>query len=407
VTPTSGVAADRPAGRWRILTLLAVAELLGMSLWFGANAIAPELSALWSLDVSRAGWLTTIVQLGFVVGTAVAALLNLADIVSSRHYFATAAVLAGIVNLALLVAPGFEVALLLRFATGFFLAGVYPPGMKMIATWFRAERGLAIGTLVGALAIGKGIPYLVRAFETSGMMWVILATTTGAFVSAGLVLAGYREGPFPFERRPFSWSLARTVVRERQWRLATGGYLGHMWELYSFWTWLPGFLAASLAAHSLSGEANESLVQLLTFATIALGGVGCIWGGRVADRIGHERFVIGALATSGACCLAAALIYGQPLFILLPVAFLWGMSVVTDSAQFSTLVTRSVPPHAVGTALTLQTSLGFLLTMISMQLVPIFVAQVGWRWAFTFLAIGPAFGIAAIARLLRPAHRPS
>jgi MFS family permease len=180
-----------------------------------------------------------------------------------------------------------------------------------------------------------------------------------------------------------------------------------MWELYSFWTWLPGFLAASLAAHSLSGEANESLVQLLTFATIALGGVGCIWGGRVADRIGHERFVIGALATSGACCLAAALIYGQPLFILLPVAFLWGMSVVTDSAQFSTLVTRSVPPHAVGTALTLQTSLGFLLTMISMQLVPIFVAQVGWRWAFTFLAIGPAFGIAAIARLLRPAHRPS
>ncbi len=171
-----------------------------------------------------------------------------------------------------------------------------------------------------------------------------------------------------------------------------------MWELYSFWTWIPAFLAASLAAEH--GRASEATVQLLAFAIIAAGGVGCVWGGRVADRIGHERFVIGALATSGICCLLAALVYRQPLWILLPVSLVWGMSVVADSAQFSTLVTRAVPPHAVGTALTLQTSLGFLLTMLSIQLVPALVRVVGWQWAFTFLAIGPALGIASIRRLL-------
>jgi MFS family permease len=190
----------------------------------------------------------------------------------------------------------------------------------------------------------------------------------------------------------------RSVVAQRDWRLATGGYLGHMWELYSFWTWIPVFLAASLTtAH---GTADAAMVQLLVFLIIGVGGLGCVWGGRVADRIGHERFVIGALATSGLCCLLAALVYGQPLWVLLPLALLWGMSVVADSAQFSTLVTRAVPAHAVGTALTLQTSLGFLLTMLSIQLVPLMVRLVGWRWAFTYLAIGPALGIAAIRRML-------
>ena len=393
---------ERSPARWRMLALLAMAELLGMALWFGANAAAPQLRAIWSLDASQAGWLTTIVQLGFVAGTATAALLNLADIVSSRHYFTMAALSAAGLNLALLATPSYEVALALRFFTGFFLAGVYPPGMKMAATWFREERGLAIGTVVGALTVGKAMPYLVQAFEGTGIAWIFVSTSAGAVPAAMLVLLGYRDGPYPFERRPFSWELVRTVVREREWRLATGGYLGHMWELYSFWTWVPAFFAASIAAQGLAGEGAFTLVQVLTFVTIAVGGIGCVWGGRVADRIGHERFVIGALATSGACCLAAALIYGQPLWVLLPIALIWGASVVADSAQFSTLVTRSVPAHAVGTALTLQTSLGFLLTMVSMQLVPVVVDMVGWRWAFTFLALGPAFGISAIRRLLLP-----
>jgi MFS family permease len=388
-----------------MLALLAMAELLGMALWFGANAAAPQLRVLWSLDASQSGWLTTIVQLGFVAGTATAALLNLADIVSSRYYFTIAALSAAALNLALVVTPGYELALVLRFFTGFFLAGVYPPGMKMAATWFREERGLAIGTVVGALTVGKAMPYLVHAIHGAGIDWIFISTSAGAVLAAMLVLFGYRDGPYPFERRPFSWELVRTVVREREWRLATGGYLGHMWELYSFWTWVPAFFAASIAAQGLGGEDAFTLVQILTFVTIAVGGIGCVWGGRIADRIGHERFVIGALTVSGACCLAAAMIYGQPLWMLLPVALVWGASVVADSAQFSTLVTRSVPAHAVGTALTLQTSLGFLLTMISMQLVPVMVDMFGWRWAFTFLAIGPAFGIAAIRRLL-PSRTP-
>ena len=383
-----------------MLVLLATAELLGMALWFGANAAAPQLRVLWSLDASQTGWLTTVVQLGFVAGTATAAILNLADIVSSRHYFTAAALCAAAANLGLLAAPGYDIALILRFLTGFFLAGVYPPGMKMAATWFRAERGLAIGTVVGAITVGKAMPYLVHAIEGAGIQWIFISTSVGATVGALLVLIGYRDGPFPFERRPFSWELVRTVMREREWRLATGGYLGHMWELYSFWTWIPAFLAASVAAQGYAGDDAPVRVQILTFITIAVGGIGCVWGGRVADRIGHERFVIGALATSGTCCLAATLIYGQPLWLLLPVALVWGASVVADSAQFSTLVTRSVPAHAVGTALTLQTSFGFLLTMVSMQLVPVLVGIIGWRWAFAFLAIGPAFGIAAIRRLL-------
>ena len=384
-----------------MLALLALAEMLGMSLWFAGNAVAPQLAAQWSLDGSQVGWLTTSVQLGFVAGTAAIAVLNLADVVSSRALFTAAALVGAACNAALLAAPGFGVALATRFACGVCLAGVYPPAMKMIATWFKARRGLAVGTVVGALTVGKATPYLLHAFPDAGMRAVILAGSAGAVVAALLVGIGYREGPFPFPPRPFSWSLAGTVLRQREWRLATGGYLGHMFELYSYWTWIPAFLAASAAA-STSGVvtgASESVVYALAFATIAIGGVGCVWGGLVADRIGRERFVIVALAASGLCSLLIGLTFGQTFWALAPVALAWGFFVVADSAQFSVLVTESVPPHAVGTALMLQTSLGFLLTTLTIQLVPPMVAAVGWPWAFPLLCLGPVAGIAAIRRL--------
>ena len=216
-----------------MLALLSAAELLGMSLWFTASAVSPQLSELWALTPGEAGWLTTVVQLGFVAGTALAAVLNLADVFPSRTYFAVSAVGAAAVNGLLLAAPGYGAALGLRFLTGLFLAGVYPPAMKMIATWFRVGRGMAIGTIVGALTVGKAMPYLVNALTSVDYRAVVLTTTAGALVAALLVAALYRDGPEPFERRPFSWGLIGAVLRDRKTRLAIGGYLGHMWELYA------------------------------------------------------------------------------------------------------------------------------------------------------------------------------
>jgi MFS family permease len=400
---TAGAAAppDADPARWRMLALLAAAELLGMSLWFAASAVSPLLAARWSLSPGETAWLTTIVQAGFVCGTATAALLNLADVVASRRLFAASALLGAGANALLLAVPGYRAALACRFATGFFLAGVYPPAMKMVSTWFRSRRGLAIGTVVGALTVGKATPYLVHALPGAGVGPVVLAASAGAVAAALVVALGYREGPYPFPPRPFSWRLVAEVARERRFRLATGGYLGHMFELYSFWTWIPVFLAASAASR---GTASPAAVSLSAFGTIAVGGLGCVWGGLVADRAGRERLVTIALAASGSCALAIGALFGAPLPAVAALAWVWGFFVIADSAQFSALVTESVPAHAVGTALTVQTSLGFLLTMVSIQLVPPLAGAFGWRWAFPVLALGPACGIAAIRRLARLAR---
>lgn len=392
---------DSHPARWRVLALVSAAELLGMSLWFAASAVSAQLAQRWALDSSQAAWLTTIVQLGFVAGTALAAVLNLADVVSSRRYFAVSAMMAAAVNAGVIVAPSYQLALVCRFLTGLFLAGVYPPAMKMIATWFRSRRGLAIGSVVGALTIGKATPYLVHAFPRADATVVIGAASVGAVIAALLIGTRYQDGPYPFPPRRFSWSLAATVLRSRDWRLATGGYLGHMFELYSFWTWIPAFLAASVVAQHAAFAPTPATVSLAAFGTIAVGGLGCVWGGIVADRRGREWLVSVAMALSGSCALVIPAVFGQSFAIVAALAWAWGFFVIADSAQFSALVTEAVPPHAVGTALTIQTSLGFLLTTISIQLIPPLVALVTWRWAFPVLALGPAAGIASIRRLAR------
>jgi MFS family permease len=400
-------APDAHPHRWRALVLIATAELLGMGVWFSASAASPRLAELWGLTASQAGWLTGVVQLGFVAGTALAALLNLADLVPNRAYFAVSAVLAAGANAALVAADGYGSALVLRFMTGVFLAGVYPPAMKMVATWFRSARGLAIGTVVGALTVGKATPYLLRAFPSLDWREVVLAASAGALGAALLVAVGYREGPFPFARRPFAWGLIGQVARNRPVRLAVYGYLGHMLELYAAWTFVSVFFVDFFAGRGASELAAEGRAGVVGFAMIAAGGAGSVLAGRWADRLGRERITIWAMAVSGICALTIGWLLRAPAWLAVAVAVVWGFSVVADSAQFSALVTELAPEHAVGTALTLQTALGFLLTSLSIAAVPHLRDAGGWPLAFGLLTAGPALGILAMRRLesLRAPHR--
>jgi MFS family permease len=382
-----------------MLFLLALAQLLGMSLWFTASATATQLALLWDLDPGTAGSLTTAVQIGFVAGTAIAAVLNLADLLPARGYVAAAALLAAAANASILLATGPLSALAARFLTGFFLAGVYPPAMKMAATWFRASRGLAIGVLVGALTVGKASPFLIAAFAAVDYRSVAVFTSAGAVAAALLVVAAYRDGPFPFERRAFDWHLAGAILRHRPSRLAIGGYLGHMWELYAMWavSWM--MLSAHFVARGANPAESAALAGVWSFGFIAIGGVGSVLAGVWADRLGRENVAAAAMAVSGTCALVIGWFVGGPNWIVLTVGMIWGFAVVADSAQFSALVTEVAPAHAVGTALTLQTSLGFLLTAGSIWLTFQLAESVGWGVTCSVLAIGPAFGIFAILRL--------
>ncbi|HEX6559669.1 MAG TPA: MFS transporter [Longimicrobiales bacterium] len=371
-----------------------------MSLWFTASAVTPYLQSRWHLNAAEAGWLTTVVQLGFVAGPALAAVLNLADVWSARWLVAASCLLAAGANSLVLAADSFGFALLMRFLTGLFLAGVYPPGMKMMATWFVTNRGLAIGALVGALTVGKALPYLVRALHDVSPSFVILSASAGALAAALLVALLYRDGPHAFQRRPFSWKLIATVVRHRETRLAIAGYLGHMWELYAMWSLIAVFFFEKFAATS-SAAAASAYSGVSAFAVIGAGAVGSVIAGKWADDVGRERVTIWSMIVSGACALSIGWLYAAPLWFLLLIALIWGAAVVADSAQFSAIVTEVSPKHAVGTALTLQTSLGFLLTAFTIWLTIRLHAHFDWRVAFGMLAIGPVLGIVAMARLRR------
>ena len=381
-----------------MLALIAASQLLGMAGWLAGGAVAHQLVVRWSLDSVAVAWLTSAVQLGFVTGTLGAAVLNLPDLIPSRWYVAGAAVGAAAANVSLLVVGSFPAALATRFLLGVFLAGVYPPAMKMAATWFKDRRGFAIGTVVGALTVGKALPYLIEALGGLGLEAVIGSTSAGALLAALLIALWYRDGPHAFPRRPFSWSLVGQVVRVPRIRLVTAGYLGHMWELYAFWTFIAAYWSASLAAQG--GAPPPRLVAILAFGSIAIGVIGAVWGGIAADRLGRARVVIWSLAASGTAAIASSLVFGKGLVLVGLVVAVWGIAVIADSAQYSALVTETAPSHAVGTALTLQTSLGFLLTMVTIQL----VAAAGGPatpWAFPALALGPLLGCVAMKRLLR------
>jgi MFS family permease len=382
--------------RWRVLALLAAAELLCMSLWFSASAVVPALRIEWRLSEATASWLTIAVQLGFVAGTLLSAFFNLPDIFSTRRLFALSAFAGALTNALFgLIAHGPKSAIVLRFLTGMFLAGVYPPGMKLMATWFRERRGMALGVLVGALTLGKASPYLVNAVGSADWRRNILFVSLLAVIGGLVVLLFVEDGPYALSGARFDWKQVVKVFSNRGVRLANFGYFGHMWELYAMWTWIPVMIRASLSLH---GD-KPALAEVASFLVIGCGAIGCVVAGLIADRVGRTTVTSWAMAISGSCCLVIGLLFGASPIWLLLVAAIWGASVVADSAQFSTCVTELGDPRYIGTALTIQTCLGFLLTTISIQLIPRFVNIVGWRYAFMILAPGPLFGVIAMLRL--------
>ncbi len=397
--PDTGATGARGAGQ---LALLALVDLLAMSLWFSASAVVPELREAWGLDDSGAAWLTTSVQLGFATGAVLSALLTLSDVWDPRRLIAGSALLGAAATAAIaLFADGLALTVVLRFVTGVALAGVYPPGMKMVAGWFRAGRGMAIGILIGALAIGSALPHLLRPLGGIGAWRPVLLLASGfAVVAAVLAATGLRAGPHQAPAAPFDPRAVRRMFADRATMLANGGYFGHMWELFAMWTWIPAFLAASFAADSSAGS-TPALASYLAFGTIAAGGLGAAAAGVLADRIGRTAVTSWSMVVSGACCLAIGPLFGGPVWPVAAVCFVWGFTIVADSAQFSACVSELAEPEYVGTALTLQTAIGFLLTIATIRLVPVWEATLGWEWAFAPLAIGPALGTWSMLALRR------
>lgn len=386
------------ADQRRALLIVAGSQLLALTLWFSASAVAPQLEGLWSLTSSQTAGLTLAVQIGFVVGALVLVASNLADIVPSRTLFAASAVVgAGVNGMLVLLGPGdYAWAFLLRFATGVALAGVYPAGLKIMAGWFQTGRGLALGALVGALTIGSAGPHLIRGlgFEWQG---VVGAASVLAVVAAALIFFFLADGPYEVASQRFSWRHVGRVTRNRGFRLSTYGYLGHMWELYAMWTWTAAFLAASAEA----AGSSDRFVSTATFFIIAVGGAGAWIFGRWADQYGRTRLAGLSMVASGTAALLTPLVFGLSPVIVVGLFLFWGFTVVADSAQFSTMVTEVTDDTTRGTALALQTAVGFLLTLVTIRGVPLLADLWGWRWAFPILAVGPAFGVAAMVLLKR------
>jgi MFS family permease len=383
----------------RALVGVSLAVLLAASVWFSGTALVPPLRAQWGLSDAQAAWLTISVQLGFISGTLLYAVLNVADVFNARRVFFVSALLAAAFNAGFAwLSRGWASALAFRFLSGIVMAGIYPVGMKIVASWFTSGLGWRLGVLVGALALGKAAPYLVHGLASSAD-WRVLATSASAgAVAGGLLVLGIGDGPHLTRRAPFDARAALRVFERPAFRYSAFGYFGHMWELYAVWGLIEFFLHARLAAE---GAAWAAAAPFLAFLTVGVGTLGCLGGGWISRTVGERRVALGALLASASLCLLSGWAYRLPAPVLVVYLLVWGVAVIADSPQFSALAARHCPPEYTGTALTVQNGVGFLVTVGSLQVLPLLAGVVGWRWAFVALAPGPMFGAWAMHRLAR------
>ena len=371
-----------------------------MSLWFAASAVVPVLQVEHGLSGGQAAALSSSVALGFVTGTLLSAIFGLADRLEARTFFCVAALVGAAANAAAVTLdPASAGFVTVRFIVGLSIAGIYPVGIKMATSWATDDMGLLVGLLVGALTVGSASSFLLAAL--GGLDWrtVVLGASALAVASAALVLL-FRSGPRQRPATVFRAAYVLDAWRQRPLRLANLGYYGHMWELYALWAWVAAFLQASFQTTALALEA-PFWAKLAAFATIGFGVIGCLAGGALADRWGRTTLTIGAMLLSGACCLLSGFLFAAPPWLVTVFCIFWGIVVIADSAQFSASVVELSPPERAGTMVTVQTCAGFLLTMVSIHLVPPIAAAIGWQWAFAFLSIGPFLGAWAMHALRR------
>lgn len=375
----------------RELAVLALALVLAMSTWFSTAAVLPQLRTDWDLDASAGAWLTIAVQLGFVAGAFVIAAASIADRFEPRRLILFGAAGAATANMSLVVFDAFGPALLARVVTGACLAVVYPPALKAMSSWYRTGRGFALGVMIGALTLGSALPHLINAL--GGVEWRATMLTASVLTLLGGMLAARAtsEGPYATKGSAFEASALRLIASNREFRLASIGYFGHMWELYAMWAWVAAFYSDVFV--------SARAASLTAFAVIGAGAFGAVYAGLVSDRRTRSEAAALAMRWSAAAALVIGFLVDAPPLIVVGVGLIWGFWVVADSAQFSTIVTEVVDPRVVGTALTVQLAMGFVLTVFTIFLVPVVRDAFGWGLAFAMLAPGPIVGAWAMRSL--------